>query len=200
MRARDQSFLPGFHPARSADRSHGGGLRPGKRKIARPFDPKQALHVTLRSSKARGEWSLLSPRNHDKVHDFTQRIAAKHGVRLYRFANVGNHVHLLLRARTRTALQRFLRELSGGLAQILTGARKGMGLARSQGDAIRGFWDTLAFSRIVSAGRDFQNVARYLVKNLFEAAGIPIKRLAAQGYRLYSIEKDGRVIGVGPVG
>ena len=52
-RIRQESFLPGFDP-KNGDIAYGGDYSEGKRKEKRPFDRKQALHVVLRSSKARG--------------------------------------------------------------------------------------------------------------------------------------------------
>jgi REP element-mobilizing transposase RayT len=176
--------------------SHGGELGKGKRKIKRPLDPKQALHVVLRSSSARGRWSMLHPQNCDHVHDFTEKLAQRWGVRLYRYANVGNHIHLLIKVPSRAVWQRFLRELTGGIAIIVTAAKKGAALTHNKTG--RGFWDHLAFTRIVHFGRDFAGVSGYVIKNLFEAAGVPMKRLLAQGYRILTISKDGLLSGAPP--
>jgi hypothetical protein len=187
VRTKPQSFLPGLNLKASA--SHGGELSRGKRKTYRPIDPKQALHVVLRSSRARGKLSMLHPDHCDAIETFTRQVAFRRGITLYRYANVGNHLHLLVRAPSRIAWQRFLRELSGGIAILVTGARKGSALKRNETQ--RGFWDHLAFTRIVSFGRDFERLARYFIKNIFEAAGIPMKKLLAQGYRIASIGRDG---------
>jgi REP element-mobilizing transposase RayT len=192
--AKRESYLPGFD--KSSGKSHGGELSLNKRKSFRPIDPKQALHVVLRSSKARGELSLLHPKHCNSIHRFVQKSARRWGIRVYRFANVGNHIHLLIQVPTREAWKRFAKELSGGIAQIVTGAQKGSSLARSKDNAIpesakRGFWDHLLFTRIVSFGRDFTQMGRYLIKNLFESAGVPMKRLLAQGCRIQFISKDG---------
>lgn len=195
MKPKGQSFLPGFNNKTSAV-SHGGDHTRGKRKTYRPVDPKQALHVVLRSSRARGTQSMLHPKNCDHIHEFTRKTAKRCGVRLYRYANVGNHIHLLIRVPSRAAWQKFLRELAGGIAIIVTGAKKGAALAKN--DGVRGFWDHLAFTRIVAFGRDFNGVGRYLIKNLFEAAGVPMRRLLAQGYRIVAIEKDGALVGLSP--
>ena len=192
MRARNESFLPGFN-SRSAAISHGGELTQGKRKAARPIDPKQALHVVLRSSKAHGELSMLHPKHCTHVHHVTQKLAQRWGISLYRYANVGNHIHLLIKVPSRAVWQRFLRELTGAIAIIVTGAKKGAAL--KQNNTGRGFWDHLAFTRIVHFGRDFKNVGRYLIKNLFEAAGIPMKKLLEKGYLVCSISKDGQILG-----
>jgi REP element-mobilizing transposase RayT len=204
MRARRQSYLPGFEKAAGAQ--HGGDLAKGKRKTFRPIDPKQALHVVLRSSKAHGEFSLLHPRHCNVIERHVRKIAKRCGVRVYRFANVGNHLHLLIKVPSRPAWKRFAKQLSGGIAQIVTGARKGAALSRISNEtsygtsdadlpesAQRAFWDHLLFTRIVSFGRDFTGVARYLIKNLFEAAGVPMKALLAKGLRLVFVEPDGRV-------
>lgn len=180
-----QLHLPGFS---KGPHRHGGDLRQGKRKTARPFDRRQALHVILKSSRARGKWSMLHPTHARHVHGLTHELARKRGIRLFRFANVGNHVHLLIQAPSRRDFQAFLRELAGTIAIAVTGARKGAGLQTNVNG--RGFWDHLAFTRIVSWGRDFQGTGFYLVKNLFEAERIPMKRLLAEGVRLISIGPD----------
>jgi REP element-mobilizing transposase RayT len=164
------------------------------------MDPKQALHVTLKSSKARGALSMLHPKHCNSIESFVRKTAEKWGVRIYRYANVGNHLHLLIKARSRPTWKSFAKELSGGIAQIVTGAQKGRALQRTQDDSLpesakRGFWDGLIFTRIVSFGHDFKGVAEYLIKNLFEAAGVPMKKLQAQGYRILVIQSDGSISG-----
>ena len=145
VRAKNESYLPGFN-SKTASISHGGEHRLGKRKTVRPIDPKQALHVVLRSSQARGELSMLRPRNSGPIHDFTHALARRWGVRLYRYANVGNHIHLLIQVPSRAVWRRFLRELAeAGIAILVTGAKKGAALAANSTG--RGFWDHLAFTR-----------------------------------------------------
>ena len=195
MRLNKESFLPGFNRATAA-LAHGGQRALGRRKSYRPIDPKQALHVVLRSSIARGKRSMLHPAHCDQIHGFTQKVALRWGIRVYRYANVGNHIHLLIRVPSRASWQRFLKELAGGIAIIMTGAKKGAALDKNQ--AQRGFWDHLAFTRIVSFGRDYAGVARYLVKNVFEGAGVPMKRLLAQGLRVMTIARDGSLSGAPP--
>ena len=152
------SFLP------NARLDHGGETNIGKRKQARPFDPKRAIHLVLRSSRARGEWSFLSPSHSRKTERLIQFLADKNDIRIYRFANVGNHLHLLLRAKVRRSFQTFLRNLAGAIASLVTGAKKSNPIGK--------FWDHLAYTRIVSWGREFKGLQAYLVKNLFEAAGL----------------------------
>jgi REP element-mobilizing transposase RayT len=143
----------------------------GKRKIRRPFDPKQALHVTLKSSLARGQRSLLARERRAILQGLSLRTAERHHVRLYRYANVGNHIHLLLSARKRQDLRSFLREFAGAVAVVVTGAAKG----RPQR-----FWDCPPWSLIVSWGRQFERAKRYILLNLLEASGLRDKRALAR--------------------
>lgn len=193
MRTKKQSYLPGFKLS-PTNRFHGGESTVGKRKTVRPIDPKQTLHVILKSSQARGEQSMLHPKHVDHIHDYTHKVAKKWGIKLYRYANVGNHIHLLVKVPSRALWQRFIRELSGGIAIIVTGAKKGSGLSKNK--THRGFWDYLAFTRIVAFGRDFKNMKTYLVKNLFEAYGVPMKKLLAQGRKIMGFHTDKSIVAV----
>jgi len=162
MRTRQLSFLKEIKVSARLD--HGGELAVGKRKTRRPFDPKRPLHVVMRSTRARGEWSMLSARNSRRVKSIVQQAAKRQGIQLFQFVNVGNHLHFLLSARKVEALRAFMREVSGGIAFQITGSKKTHPL---QGK----FWDRLPYSRVVSWGKEFKSVTRYLIGNLFEAAG-----------------------------
>jgi hypothetical protein len=193
-----QLSLPGLN-RRTRDLAHGGELARGHRKGPRPFDPKQALHVVLRSSKARGGLSMLHPRHCNHIRTLVERLQRRRAVRVYGYANVGNHLHLLIRAKSRADWQAFIREFSGGVAMLVTGARKGTGLRRSHDPSLpesarRGFWDGLVFTRIVGWGRDFTRVADYVSLNLWEGLGIPLRRYLARGYRCLEISEDGAVL------
>lgn len=157
-------------------KEHGGEIRKGLRKLERPLDTKRAIHLTLRSSRARGPWSLLNPKHRFAVERRMHDAARKYGVKVYRFANVGNHLHILIKTRDRKSFQDFLREFSGRVAMMVSKARKGSPVGR--------FWDELAYSRVVEWGRDFKNVTRYFVKNLFEAEGTYGPREKARGLGL----------------
>jgi hypothetical protein len=70
---------------------------------------------------------------------------------------------------------------------VVTGAKKGNPLARPKAaglSAKHGFWDYLVFTRLVSFGRDFKNVARYVATNLWEGLGIPVREYLARGFRI----------------
>jgi REP element-mobilizing transposase RayT len=156
---------------------HGGGVNRGMRKQRRPLDTRRPIHLTMRSSRARGAWSLLHPRHVRLLDAFVARTARKWRIRIHERANVGNHLHLLIRARSRRDFQGFLRELAGGIAMRVTGARKSAELAGGH------FWDDLAFTRVVHWGRDLQRTVQYIVTNAFEAAGLLSSSEKAAGIR-----------------
>lgn len=157
------SFLPRL------SLEHGGGTRLGKRKIARPFSHRHALHVTMKASGARGKRSLLTRENKHRVERLLEATSRCHSIRVYRFENVGNHLHLLIKTQKRQYslakrdFQRFLKQFAGELAFQVTGARKGNACGR--------FWDATAYSRIVIWGRDIKNVMGYFTKNFHESQG-----------------------------
>jgi hypothetical protein len=142
---------------------HGGIVRKGRRKLRRPLDTKRSLHVVLRSSKARGGNSFLHRRNKGTIHLLLIDTAARYGIKIYGYENVGNHIHLVIRGRTRRCLQAFLKVFPQRLMFQVTGARKGQPRGR--------FFDAIAYSRVVAWGREFKIVKDYLWKNRLEALG-----------------------------
>lgn len=140
---------------------YGGTSRIGRRKIARPFSPKKAMHVTMRSTKAKGAWNFRHDRNRGVIHLLLLDTAERYDIKIYRWENVFNHVHLVLSARRRKDLQAFLRVFAQRLMFAVTGARKGRPRGR--------FFDAIAWSRIVEWGREFDVVMTYVWKNTLEA-------------------------------
>src|SRR5687767_6083716 len=104
---------------------HGGELSRGKRKEIRPFSSEAAIHLTLRSSQARGPLSLRHPRNKAFVHELLYRLARKWHIRVYEFSNNGNHLHHVLHAKKRRFFQNFLRSYSALIARHVMKSKKG---------------------------------------------------------------------------
>jgi len=147
---------------------HGGDVRRGQRKLDRPVSTRRPMHLVLTSHRARGPWSL---RKHDRaIREVLRRMARRFDVRIYDFANVGSHLHLVLRARRREGFQAFLRSFAGIVARRITGARR----ARPSGR----FFDALAWSRVVTWGRDYWGLRHYVFRNEIEGAQGPRIRQA----------------------
>jgi REP element-mobilizing transposase RayT len=151
---------------------HGGAVRRGRRKLERPVSVRRPMHVVLSSQKARGSWSL---RKHERtVRDTLRAMAHRFGIRIYDFANVGSHLHLLVRARRRESFQSFLRSFAGIVARRVTGARRG----RPSGP----FFSGIAWSRVVGWGRDYLGVRHYVFRNQIEGdLGVHVRRALEEG-------------------
>jgi len=153
---------------------HGGDFRQGRRKLERPVSVRRPMHVVLRSERARGGWSMK--KHQTKIREALRACVSRSGVRVYDFANVGSHLHLLVRARRRDAFQRFLRTFAGIVARIVTGARRGQPLRGGP------FWSGLAWSRVVAWGRDYWGLRHYIFRNRIEATeGKGVRRALEHG-------------------
>jgi REP element-mobilizing transposase RayT len=167
-----RSLFSGALRAEIARTEHGGLVRRGKRKLERPVSTRRPMHVVLSARRGSGLWDL---RKHDPAVRRTLRnMANRFGVRVYDFANVGSHLHLLVRARRRDAFQGFLRSFSGIVARRVTGAKRG----RPAGP----FFSNLAWSRVVSWGRDYIGVRHYVFRNQIEGSlGAGVRRAMEKG-------------------
>jgi REP element-mobilizing transposase RayT len=143
---------------------HGGDIRKGKRKLARPFDQRRPIHLTLRSERARGDLSMLKVRRAEAIDRLVKRLAAENRIKIYQYANSGNHLHLLLHAKDHRGFKRFLRTLGALVARLVTGAKKGNPTGK--------FWTALAWTRIVNWGRHLFNEGYYVIQNELEAEGL----------------------------
>jgi REP element-mobilizing transposase RayT len=113
----------------------------------------------MRAECARGELSMLHPKNARRVDRMVRRMAARFDVRILQYANVGNHLHILIKAKTREDVQNFLRAAAGSVARVVKGIGK--------------FWDYLAFSVIVRDWFEhYRRVRRYIIRNFLEAQSL----------------------------
>jgi hypothetical protein len=162
MRRTKQDLLPGF--ARLDVKKFGGSALKGNAREQRPIAVKRPIHLVMKSSRAQGERSFLSRKRARRIEDLVHRQGALHGVRVYRFANSGNHLHLVIKPMSRRAFQTYIRAISGLIARITLGAEKG----KAQGLK---FWDARPFTRIIEWGRDYKSVCDYVLQNTLEAIG-----------------------------
>jgi REP element-mobilizing transposase RayT len=165
-----------------ASKEFGGSLHgKGNAKVARPLSTKQAMHVVLRSSLAKGNWSLRSAKNIKMVEQTLRKLAAQYGIKIYKFANVGNHIHLLIKLGNRFTFAPFIRAFAGIIAMKVTGAKKmsAMKSVLKTHSALRDglipvadkFWDFRPWSRIVEWGIAYSHVKSYVIQNEKEASG-----------------------------
>ena len=93
------------------DLEHGGVKSIGKRKGRRPFSPNFTMHLTLRSSQAVGDKSFLRKENSKWISRLLMKQSQKWGIRVYEFANGGNHLHLLIRAHKKKWFNSFFKSI-----------------------------------------------------------------------------------------
>lgn len=94
----------------------GSQLKNSHAKSERPFSPRAAIHTVLR---ARAPFTLLKRGRRAKVESLVTKLAKRHRVHVHRFANAGNHLHLLIECRERKGFTSFLRTLSGAIARFI---------------------------------------------------------------------------------
>ena len=151
---------------KAESKSYGGTLRTKrKNRGARPIATKNAMHLVLRSTKAKGKWSFLLKRK--QVRSVIDKFAGRFGVKVISVANVGNHLHLLIRLTNRFTYKAFVRSVTGALAMLITGRRKGCGLKEGE----KKFWDYRPFTRVVIGYRALLTTHDYLMINQLEGQG-----------------------------
>ncbi len=152
-------------------KAYGGDLRKkAKNRGARPLVFRSgSMHITLRSTKAKGQTSFQNSAKRSKVKNFVYNFSFKKGVKILSFANVGNHLHLHVKLHNAHLYKAWIRGLSSGLAMISMGLE---GL-RQLKDKKQKFWDQRPFSRVIQSFRHFLKTKSYLEVNILEGMGIP---------------------------
>ena len=150
--------------------AYGGVLlktRKGRAK-PRPLSTRETLHLVLRSTKAKGDWSFAKAQNRKKIDGLLRKFAKKYGVKVLSYANVGNHLHFHVKLSNRYLYAPFIRALTGAIAMAVTGTSRWKRLKREAKDR---FWDYRPFTRVVKSFRAFLNLRDYIRINQLEGRG-----------------------------
>ncbi len=149
---------------------YGGVLRnKAKNRGARPLSKKDSLHVVMRSSLAKGNWSFRNPVVMKKMGQFIQDFSQKKGIQILSLANVGNHLHLHVKITNRTLYKAWIRGISSAIAMMVA-KRKGLEELKKEN---KKFWDYRPFTRVISSFKAFLSLKDYIEINQFEGLGIP---------------------------
>lgn len=151
-------------------KSYGGELMKTRkgRQGGRPLDTKNTMHLVMRSSKAKGEWSFRSSKNAAKIRQIVDKFARKNGVRVLSLANVGNHLHFHIKLTNRFTYRPFIRAITSAIAMAVTGvSRWSASSKKTEGR----FWDYRPFTRVVQSFRAFLNLRDYIQINKLEGYG-----------------------------
>ena len=156
-------------------RTFGGSLLKGNPRERRPLSTQNPIHLVLKSRLAIGERSMLRRTHSRAIEDLVRRQARQHGLRLYHYVNVGNHLHIVVRSKDRRGFQNFVRSISGVIARIVTERERGpaqpLRTDHEKRKSRLGFWDARPFTRIVTWGRDYLTVSAYIARNQMTALG-----------------------------
>ncbi|MBS1971734.1 MAG: transposase [Bdellovibrionales bacterium] len=141
--------------------THGGADSKGRRKEYRPLSEKKWIHLTLKSSKAKGPWSFLTPKNQQIIREILKSKSKKWGVQIAEIVNVGNHLHIKLKFKYREGFQNFLRSVTALIARKITNARRGHAAGK--------FWQGLAFTRVIQTKLEELQLRGYFKANRLQA-------------------------------
>ena len=151
----------------------------------RPLSTKQPIHLVLRSSRARDALSFWRTQNRQIIERATAKQAARHGVRVLKLVNVGNHLHLLVRLTRLRGYAGFIRGLTGTIGLLIgtrvkSDAYHGDGCApRPSSNKLR-FWDFRPFTRVLVGRRAYFVMQDYLRIN--ELQGLGFNKIQAKEF------------------
>jgi REP element-mobilizing transposase RayT len=135
--------------------SFGGSKLKKRRKVERPLIPGAIHHVVLKSSKAVGKLSFYHNKNFTTA--LLKERSKKYFIEIIQWVNMGNHLHLKVRFKSRQNFQNFLRTFTAILARKITGAHRSKSFGR--------FWDGLAFTRIITTKFEELGLRAYFEAN-----------------------------------
>ncbi len=162
-------------------KTFGGSNLTSNPKMKRPISLKRSSHLVMRSLFAKGAQSFL--KFDREIQNIINRQSKQHGVRVYRLANAGNHIHMVIRPRSRRAYQAFIRSTTGLIARLVIGAQRGSAKNLK-------FWENRPFTRIVEWGQDYREIMAYLMRNKFEALGFIPYRIRNKHERVEALKKS----------
>jgi REP element-mobilizing transposase RayT len=171
MRQQKQQRMldPRMKPIKSFGGSLLGNSNP---KTKRPISTKRAMHIIMRSQLAKGLHSMLRPHNMRRIDEILREESKRWGISICDFANTGNHLHLVVRVKSRYTFAAFLRAVSGRIAMLVLGGKKG--------DAARKkFWDQRPFTRVIEWIKGYRVLKDFRVLDHLVAMGVILSKKRA---------------------
>lgn len=141
--------------------SFGGSLtEKSNPKTKRPLNSKRPIHLVLKANRS----VLRLPKTYGRVSTLLSQKAQKYGVKIFKEANVGNHIHLVVQITNRRLWNGFIRDFTSRLAVEF----------RQMGVIVKShkLWKHRPFTRIVEGwNKAFKSVINYVFLNQLEAEG-----------------------------
>jgi REP element-mobilizing transposase RayT len=149
-------------------REFGGSRLKSNPKRARPIKVNQPIHLILKSKMATGsKYSMLIPKNARAAKEIIYSLAKRFKVKVDRYENVGNHLHIVAQFPSQDSYVSFIRGISSSIARFVLGVSKAL---------IKGikFWQARPYTRIISWGKDLRATYKYLNYNRIQAIGFDL--------------------------
>ena len=140
------------------------------REHARPLTVKHSMHLVLRSTKAVGKWAFNKKKNQTKIEEIVSKFTLKYGVKVFSFANVGNHLHFHIKLSNRRTYDAFIRGLTSAIAMAVTGRNRWNRPTVKNKERSK-FWDYRPYTKFVETSEAFLNLRHYLKVNELEGRG-----------------------------
>jgi REP element-mobilizing transposase RayT len=155
-------------------KTFGGQLLERKRKSKRPLSTKSAIHLVIKSEKAKGNLSFV---NHQSaIVKAISTISKKWNITVYDNAVNFNHVHFVIRINSESDYRSWIRVLTAEIVRLI---------AAKTGTNIYQFFTLRPWTRIVNWGPDYKNVMEYLILNKMEVVGLrPPRKSKSDPYKM----------------
>lgn len=140
---------------------HGPANILNQRKIDRPLAINTPHHLGIKIKDSKNSGQYFSPFDME-LKNLLTKAAERYTIQIYEVAFNWTHIHVVIRFSTRLDYTHFIRYFTSQMMRILS-ARHGKNL--------KGLFEAIPFTRIVSWGRDLENVRRYTRTNAVEAVG-----------------------------
>ncbi|HPI41323.1 MAG TPA: transposase [Pseudobdellovibrionaceae bacterium] len=143
-------------------KNYGGSLN--YRKVERPFDSKQLVHIVFKAKLGDGIWFTRSSKS---IQTLLIQVANKYDIKIKEKSINKDHIHILIWTKTRQNLIQFLRLFAAEMGRKYKEIFKRFGLNK-----IKNLWIARPFTRLVSWGkRSVDVITKYIQKNTNEALG-----------------------------
>lgn len=144
-----------------ARKIHGPENILNRRKIDRPLVINTPLHLGIKIKDPRNSGDYFSPFDIE-LKNLLTKAADRYKIQVFEVAFNWTHIHMVISFRSRSDYTNFIRYFTSQMVRTLN---------TRHGKNLKGLFEAIPFTRIVSWGRDFDNVRRYTRTNTLEALG-----------------------------
>lgn len=150
---------------------YGGSLlntRKGRSR-GRPLSTSNTMHLVMRSEMAKGQMSFCNYKKEIKV--IIDKFSKKYHIRIYSYANVGNHLHLHIKLSNRQQYKAFIRAISSAIMMKVTGMNRWAKESVKEKLSGKRFWTLRPYSRVLKSFKERLSLKDYIEINKLEGFG-----------------------------